>query len=70
MVHVNAWVNGLEGTVGLASFHVATNGVLAHVEWNNLFKVECVFNHNDSSHIVLVGVLVRIVFFLLCAVKF
>ena len=60
VVHVYAWVHGLDRAVDAAILHISADDVVAHLQWDDLLVCEYVLDDYDGTHAVLIGVLVQL----------
>ena len=60
MGDVNAWVDGLNGTIDAAVFLVTSNDVVAHAQWDDLLEVEHIFDDYNRAAAVNIGLLVGV----------
>ena len=59
MGHVNAGLVGLDRAIDATAFHVSPDDVLSKVQRDDLFIMKNIFNDDDRTHPVLIGILVR-----------
>ena len=60
MIEVYARVDSLESGIGWVALLIATYNVVAHLQWYDLLVMKHVFDYNDRSATLFVGLLVRI----------
>ena len=60
VVHVYAWVHGLDRAVDAAILHISADDVVAHLQGNDLLVGEDILYHNDRAKTMLVGSFVEL----------
>ena len=60
MIQVYTGVDCLESGVGWVALLIATNNVVAHLQWDDLLVMEYVFDYNNRAATLFVGLLIRI----------